>query len=216
MARTNIHFNENRLKLIEIAYRLFLTNGYEDTSINDILKATGISRGAMYHYFASKEEILDMVIEYLMRLLDSQIELIVSNTTITALDKLERLLIPNTLPPKEILQVRELMKKNKKSLFFYLSKEADRQRTIPVITKIIEQGIKEGTFHTDYPVQMADYIYTVAQSLSDVFSINSKERKSKDLEAFIFLLQHALGMNMDTVLRLNESFEKVFLLEKNN
>jgi AcrR family transcriptional regulator len=164
----------------------------------------------MYHYFASKEEILDMVIDYLMSLQDSQISAIISDSSSSALDKFEKLLVPAAPPPQETLEVQQHMQQNTKSLFFYLSKEEARRRSVPLVAKIVEQGVSEGVFHTDYPAQMADYIYTVAQSLSTVFFSSAKERDNKDLDAFLFLMQQTLGMSDDAVHRLRESFAKAF------
>ena len=44
-----------RGQLIEVATRLFADHGYEDTSIEAVLAAAGVSRGALYHHFAGKE-----------------------------------------------------------------------------------------------------------------------------------------------------------------
>jgi AcrR family transcriptional regulator len=44
-----------RGQLIEVATSLFATRGYEGTSIEAVLAAAGVSRGALYHHFAGKE-----------------------------------------------------------------------------------------------------------------------------------------------------------------
>ncbi len=56
MARPNTHFNNKRDELILIAFQLFTKKGYEETSISDIMKKAEISKGALYHYFTSKEK----------------------------------------------------------------------------------------------------------------------------------------------------------------
>lgn len=45
------------------ALRLFLEHGYEGTSLSDLMKASGLSKGAVYHYFRSKEELFEAAIE---------------------------------------------------------------------------------------------------------------------------------------------------------
>lgn len=47
-----------RQKLIDTAWELFQNNGYETTTINDIIKHSGTSRGSFYHHFRSKEELV--------------------------------------------------------------------------------------------------------------------------------------------------------------
>jgi AcrR family transcriptional regulator len=52
-----------RGQLIDVATRLFAANGYEDTSIEDVLAAAGVSRGALYHHFAGKDALFRAVVE---------------------------------------------------------------------------------------------------------------------------------------------------------
>ncbi|WP_414472395.1 TetR/AcrR family transcriptional regulator [Microvirga sp. M2] len=52
-----------REQLIDIAAELFDKKGYAQTSINDIAKALGLGRSAVYHYFRNKEEILAALVE---------------------------------------------------------------------------------------------------------------------------------------------------------
>ncbi len=49
--------------LVEVATQLFAEQGYEDTSIEDVLAATGVSRGALYHHFAGKEALFEAALE---------------------------------------------------------------------------------------------------------------------------------------------------------
>jgi AcrR family transcriptional regulator len=52
-----------REQLIEVATRLFAERGYEDTSIEAVLAAAGVSRGALYHHFAGKDALFVAVAE---------------------------------------------------------------------------------------------------------------------------------------------------------
>lgn len=45
-------------EIIEAAIRVFIEKGYEGTSMDAIAKASGISKGGIYHHFASKDEVL--------------------------------------------------------------------------------------------------------------------------------------------------------------
>ena len=59
MAR-NKHPEQTRNFILETAFRLFIEKGYERTSIQDIIdQLGGLSKGAIYHHFKSKEEIMD-------------------------------------------------------------------------------------------------------------------------------------------------------------
>ncbi|MCI8441383.1 MAG: TetR/AcrR family transcriptional regulator [Provencibacterium sp.] len=48
-------------RILEVSSRLFYEKGFEKTSIQDIVAALGMSKGAIYHHFKSKEEILESV-----------------------------------------------------------------------------------------------------------------------------------------------------------
>jgi AcrR family transcriptional regulator len=52
-----------REQLIEVATRLFAEHGYEDTSIEAVLAAAGVSRGALYHHFAGKDALFEAVVQ---------------------------------------------------------------------------------------------------------------------------------------------------------
>ena len=51
-----------RGQLIEVATGLFAEHGYEGTSIEAVLSAAGVSRGALYHHFAGKEALFEAVV----------------------------------------------------------------------------------------------------------------------------------------------------------
>lgn len=54
----------NRDALLLIAFRLFLKNGYEQTRMQDLVVASGLSKGAFHHYFPRKADLLNACIEH--------------------------------------------------------------------------------------------------------------------------------------------------------
>lgn len=54
----NTQTKNTKDKIIEVAWKLFLEKGYEETTLNDILKASETSRSGFYHHFHSKEDLL--------------------------------------------------------------------------------------------------------------------------------------------------------------
>ena len=68
MARTrSAHYEDIQSGILKKAARLFATHGYERTSIGDLVRACDLSRGAIYHYFDSKEAILFAMMDTLVR-----------------------------------------------------------------------------------------------------------------------------------------------------
>ena len=62
MAR-NKHPEQTVQLILDTATRLFLQKGYDKTTLQDIIDATGLSKGAIYHHFASKEAIIIAVVD---------------------------------------------------------------------------------------------------------------------------------------------------------
>ena len=58
---------KRKMELLQIAYRLFLTRGYENTSVDGIIEEAGIAKGTYYYYFESKEQMLEEVIDMMIR-----------------------------------------------------------------------------------------------------------------------------------------------------
>ncbi len=64
--------SDARIRILHAALRLFASRGYYHTSITDILEETGCTRGTLYYYFSSKEELGYAVIDESIRLLVEQ------------------------------------------------------------------------------------------------------------------------------------------------
>ena len=50
-----------RARLVEVAGELFGERGYDETPIEEVLERTGVSKGALYHHFSSKEALFEAV-----------------------------------------------------------------------------------------------------------------------------------------------------------
>lgn len=55
---------DKRQQLIHTAFNLFYQNGIHAVGINQILQTAGIAKKTLYHHFASKEELIQAVVEY--------------------------------------------------------------------------------------------------------------------------------------------------------
>src|ERR687898_708015 len=76
-------------EIIAITEELFLAKGYEETTVDDILEKTGLSKGGFYHYFKSKEEVLSESINSLVQDVLRALGPIVSDERLNALEKLK-------------------------------------------------------------------------------------------------------------------------------
>ncbi|MCX4727521.1 TetR/AcrR family transcriptional regulator [Streptomyces sp. NBC_01020] len=61
-------------RLLAAATRLFAERGYDRTSVQEIVEAAGVTKGALYHYFGSKEDLLQEVYSRLLRLQQERLD----------------------------------------------------------------------------------------------------------------------------------------------
>ena len=80
--------DERKNEIIDTAAALFELKGYEQCSVNDILTAIGIAKGTFYHYFKSKEEVLDAVIDKATTMVAEQVNVVADTPELSPADKL--------------------------------------------------------------------------------------------------------------------------------
>lgn len=57
------HLQQRRANIMSTATEVFIKNGYEHTTMKHVMDATGVSRGGLYHYFSSKENLFEAILE---------------------------------------------------------------------------------------------------------------------------------------------------------
>jgi AcrR family transcriptional regulator len=65
---------ETRAKIIESAIKLFSVRGYNAASVDDVCKEAGISKGAFYHHFESKQALFLALLDGWLQTIDTAIE----------------------------------------------------------------------------------------------------------------------------------------------
>ena len=188
-------YEERRKEILETAERLFITKGYTKTTVNDILKEIGIAKGTFYHYFKSKEEVMDEIIMRIIKEDVAKAKVIVSNPNIPVLEKLFRVLIEQSpksgdVKDKMIEQFHqpnnaEMHQKSLVQSIIHLS---------PVLTEILEQGIEEGIFSTSYPQETIELLLSSAQVIFDEGLFQWKtEEMMRRVKAYIKMMEVSVG-----------------------
>ncbi|MGN7893495.1 TetR/AcrR family transcriptional regulator [Bacillus sp. 22475] len=188
-------YEERRKEILETAERLFLTKGYTKTTVNDILKEIGIAKGTLYHYFKSKEEVMDEIIMRIIKEDVTKAKRIVSNPDIPVLDKLFKILMEQSpksgdVKEKMIEQFHqpnnaEMHQKSLVQSIIHLS---------PVLTEVLEQGIEEGIFSTSYPQETIELLISSAQVIFDdgLFQWKPEEMINR-AKAYIKMMEASVG-----------------------
>lgn len=163
MAR-NKHPEETINLILDVAYRLFMEKGYEHASIQDIISHLGgLSKGAIYHHFKSKEDILIAVTDRMTAESNRLLGRIRDCTGMTGREKLKAIFKESINRPvqDEIFAAAPNFHNNPK-LMVSLLNDTIKEAAPIYIKPIIEQGIADGSIQTDYPEQLAELILLVA------------------------------------------------------
>ena len=87
MARVIKAYEERKAEMVAAAWRLFSENGYDQTTVNAIIESLGVSKGTFYHYFTSKEDILNAVVKTMTQEGLKAVQPIFDDETLPAIDK---------------------------------------------------------------------------------------------------------------------------------
>jgi AcrR family transcriptional regulator len=171
MARIVKEHAVRRNEILDAAQRLVNTKGYEQMTIQDILDALQISKGAFYHYFDSKQALLEAVIQRVQEEVEQLLLPIVHDPHLRALDKLQRtfatLVRWKTAQKAFFLALLRIWYTDDNAIVRQKMRAAAVKRVAPLLTVIIRQGIQEGVLATSYPDQMGAVVLSLVQDLGD-------------------------------------------------
>jgi AcrR family transcriptional regulator len=185
---------ERREELIDIAEKLFVKYGYEETPVSDIVKKAKVAQGTFYYHFKSKDEILNALVQRYIRELETMVRQSIDNEELNAIQKLLTIY-------KDIVKFGESRKRllnyihEEKNAHLHLKMEMQSYPTImPLFLKIIKQGVSEGLFDIKYPREAAGMIMGISHNISGREYLDlSKDEKKKAIETHFYLIERILG-----------------------
>lgn len=198
MAR-NKHPEETVNLILEAALRLFTEKGYEHTSIQDIINHLGgLSKGAIYHHFKSKEDILIAVTEKMTEESNKMLGVIRDRTDLSGREKLKTIFKESIARPvqDEIFTVAPNLSDSPRLLFSIFRETVD-EAAPNYILPIIEQGISDGSIQTDCPAELAELIILVANIWMNPMIFNNSAEEA--YRKFIVFRQMMQGFGLDIV-----------------
>ncbi|MFC1481257.1 TetR/AcrR family transcriptional regulator [Candidatus Neomarinimicrobiota bacterium] len=174
MARVTKDHLARRQEFLDVARELFYMKGYEETSVNDILKILDLSKGTFYHYFKSKEELLDELVVHLTKDILDIIDKYIDDPAIDAITKLNKIYeISGSYKAANKDLIMTLMRTmySDKNIRMRLKMNRYAMEVIaPIMVRIINQGIEEGVFNTNYPEDMGEFIFGMGFGLGEKVS----------------------------------------------
>jgi AcrR family transcriptional regulator len=156
-----------REAFLDVAQRLVQTKGYEAMSIQDLLDELDASKGAFYHYFDSKQALLEAVVE---RFADSGIAAlspVLDNADLPALRKLEGIfsgIARFKAERKElVLRIMEVWNSDGNAIVREKLRRLTERIMIPLLSVVIRQGIDEGVIDAVSPDETATVLVSLMQ-----------------------------------------------------
>jgi TetR/AcrR family transcriptional regulator, cholesterol catabolism regulator len=167
MPRVIKHPDIRRAELLGRASALFVQHGYDNVSLNDLIADAGVSKGAFYHWFPSKDALISALAEHSAREGFAAIEEALAQCSGNALDRLNAVLQAcfdvkmKMGTPEQLAAMVSLLRPDNAHLYGrILTVEEDLFR--PLLTQLICDGMAEGIFATFDPEGVADMIYGLA------------------------------------------------------
>ena len=195
--RERMDYFDRKSEILDMARSMFISIGYEDTSINDLIKKLGIAKGTFYHYFKSKEDLLDQVIN------EVNAEIVNNISEIASLDRSpdEKLFMAiSALNVENHKMITDHMHKPENALLHQKTLNSILKDVTPYFEKIIEEGNRSNVFSCKYPKEsMYIFLCSAINLLDDgVIDFNHDEKESIFM-ALIELLANMLAVDVDKI-----------------
>jgi len=149
-----------REAFLDVAQRLVQTKGYDAMSIQDVLDELEASKGAFYHYFDSKQALLEAVVE---RFADGSLATlapVLNDPHLPAIQKLERVFAGigrwKAAQKELVLAIIQVWNSDGNAIVREKLRRLSVSRMIPLISTVVKQGVDDGTFHVTSPDETAE------------------------------------------------------------
>ncbi|GHV16464.1 TetR family transcriptional regulator [Clostridia bacterium] len=181
-------------KILDISGALFMEKGYEQTTMQDIVDKLGMSKGAIFHHFKSKEDVMNGVIQRMVDELAVRAATIAENTGLDAHEKMRRIISAINISgsPSEAM-LTELHQPANAQMHQASTVEIVR-KIAPILGEVVKQGVRDGVYHTLFPFETIEFILASSQFYLDVATFHWTPKEfSARADAFVRIIELALG-----------------------
>lgn len=191
-----------RAEILSIANQLFQSKGYSKTAVDEIVRQAGIAKGTFYHYFKSKEEILDALTDQLVNDMAIQAEQIANNNTLNAIEKLVTIINgqnslkdekQNVVDSMHLPENRELHERTNIKIIRIFG---------PILAQVIQQGNQEQLFQVDDPLSTVQFILAGSLFLlgEGVFNWSDQEQQARNL-AMLTIIERSFAAQKGSIIQ---------------
>ncbi|MBE6488604.1 MAG: TetR/AcrR family transcriptional regulator [Methanosphaera stadtmanae] len=184
---------EKRKKmLLKIAYDLFLTKGYDNTSVDEIIEKAQIAKGTYYYYFQSKEQMLEEVIDMMIKNEVKMAEQII-RTDISVPQKIVGILT-SMKPTEEEQPIKNTLFQEENVLMHHKVRKKLIDTLTPLLSEVIKEGVNEGIFKCDNIPERVKMLLIISDG-----TFNEGTFTERDISVFIDMTEKLLGAENQTM-----------------
>jgi len=214
-----------RNEILTLAERLVYTKGYEQMTIQDILDGLQISKGAFYHYFESKQALLEALIDRMLQQVIPILTPIANDPDLSALVKFGRFFDTaarwKSTQKTFLLQLFRVWYDDDNALVRQKMFAATVKETAPLLSAIIRQGVQEGVFTAPYPDYAGEVALLLLQAGGDTVArmllecapeCNALEYAKNTIAAYTDSLERTLGAPQGSLHIVDDETLKVWFV----
>lgn len=178
MAR-NKHPEVTVNKILEVSKRLFLEKGYDNTKIQDIADELGMTKGAIYYHFESKEEIMNKLGET-MFIHNNPFEIVKKRNDLNGLEKMKLAIKLNQSNEQMVELTNQALPLLENPQILAKMFESNYQNLLPYWLELIQEGQEDGSIKTEQPKELAElFILTDLWMIPSLFPGNVDDIKNR-------------------------------------
>lgn len=225
MARVIKKAAERRAEILDTAQSLFLRRGYDATTVNDLLSVIGISKGAFYHHFSSKEEVLQALVWRMAEQGLAVISPVFEQADLGPLDKLKGFFTEGQRFRKEhaatLRPLIEVLFRDENLRLRLRGTEQMIELVAPHLARVLEEGAKTGVFDIDDPIETARLVLNLGTLVHEAFATALKLAASNKPDAMALLskrvasyeraIERLLGVSRHSLSLIDPEVMELFL-----
>ena len=192
---------KRKKELLKIAYDMFLTQGYENTSVDEIIEKAQIAKGTYYYHFQSKEQMLEEVIDMMI---DSETKMAKQIITMDISVPQKIVMMLTSMKPTEAEQpIKNALFQPENVLMHHKVRKKLINIITPLLSEVINEGVEEGIFECDNIPERVKMLLIISDG-----TFNEGTFSEQDISVFIEMTEKLLGAENGTMSFIYDLIDK--------
>jgi len=205
-------------RVLSASLKLFKEKGFDKTSMQDIVEASDMSKGAIFYHFKSKEEVFEAAMDMQFSIVKQRFsEFLKQLDGETAKEKLKKLIIANFIDEDINIAVYDMLRINAGSAQLILSDMRNNVKEVaPIVTELIKEGIADGSIDSNFPDELGEVFVLLYNHWCDMHVFRCGLSTLHRRLAFLQHMMAKLGCDIisdemiEHCLKIDEHIEKIY------